>query len=495
MRTSRDERGQAEVLGVVLLLGITVVSVGAVVVIGDAALNATQENVQGTAVENALYQYDAATTEVVYGSAERRQVSLGTTGQGSYEVRPEAGTVRITHRNYSGEDDEEIVNRSLGAFVYERGDTRIAYQGGGVFRANGEGSVVLSAPRMRYRSQTFTAPIIGVQGANERASSGMVSAVVKNTVPPETVYPNASNTYDGTKLYENPISGGAIEMSVQSPYYTAWGSYFETVGPDVNVTVNKSTNTATLVLPTEPIGGEGVSLSDRRSLRGIDTSKHAVNQMNITLPGNHPSSNSFGTATISISGFNGTYSVTLENNKGGKGPCKKNGDLSVDVRATYKPSATDTTQEWTNTDAFTNSTGAFTYGCRDGNYELYVNLTGSTDLTYQPGPEPTVFDEHPEDVDADGDPTTYNDSEPTSIDELTNHYVALTGGNTEIDVRSNSGNGGGNGDGNGGGNEEKEDNGNSGLNTDAATGVIDYESGTVITYLRVTNATVNTTLN
>jgi len=260
------------------------------------------------------------------------------------------------------------------------------------------------------------------------------------------------------------------------------------VGPDVNVTVDESTNTATLVLPTDPIGGDGaVSLRDTQSLRGINASKHAVNELNITLPGDKSDWNSFGSATVKISGFNGTYSVTFDNNKETNGPCLD--DVQVDVQVVFTPKVGDK-QTWYRGDAFSDSGGAFTYECTGESYELYADLTGASTLGYRIGSNPSgrtpvTFGEHPADRDGDGDPTTYAAGESTSIDELTNHYVALTGANTELAITSRSGNG----------KKKKKDNGKSGLDTDAATGAIDYDSGTVITYLRVTNATVNTTFN
>jgi len=474
---SRD-RAVSAVVGVVLLLAVTIASVGVITAAAGVAMDDTRTNIRETAAENALYQYDAVVSEVAYGSADQRRVGLGDTGDGKYEIRPDAGEMRVIHRNFSDDDrDQLILEETLGAFVYESGNTEIASQGGAVFRRDGAGSVLLSAPQMRYADQTFTAPVVGLRNGGDRASAThQVRALVSSVAPTEVRYPNRAYSYNNSnKSYANPVTSGAIVVEVESDYYTAWASHFRTIDSSVNVTVDADAERATLVLPTEAVNGDDIPLGDGQNLRGIDENEHAVNELNITLPTEQSDWNSFGGATVEISGFRGTYTVTFDD-PSGKGPCDN--DVSVDVTAEYTPD-TGSTRTWTRNDAFNDSTGAFTYGCVDGNDELYANLTGDTNLTYGAGPDPIMLDQHT----ADGN-QSYAHGDEASIDFLTNHYVAMTGGNTKLELDSWSGN---NGNGNGGGQNS--------IDTNAATGDIDYDSGAVITYLRVTNTTVNTTLN
>ncbi|WP_181685846.1 DUF7289 family protein [Halorhabdus salina] len=156
-----DKRAQSDVLGTALLLGLIVSGVAILGVVGTTALNGTQQQVGVERAINSMTLFDSRAALVGLGDADTQSVTFGT-GEGSYEVQPDAGRIEITHYNYSEEKQTEtIYNASLGAFVFESGETDIAYQGGGVWRrgANG-GSLMLSPPEFHYRSATLTLPII-----------------------------------------------------------------------------------------------------------------------------------------------------------------------------------------------------------------------------------------------------------------------------------------------------------------------------------------------
>lgn len=463
---NRDARGQAEVLGVVLLLGLTVVSVGLIVATGSDAVDGTREAVRDTAAENALYKLDSQAMLVAYGNADRRRVELGRADAGRYEVRPGAGWLTVEHRNYSGTQDETIVNRSLGTVAYAREDSEIACQGGGVFRRDGEGSVVLSPPRLDYHRQTFTVPAIRVKsaGGGTERSSGAVAAVVTAAGPSTVVYPNATRSYGGgSKSYTNPVSGGKVVITVRSRFYTGWAEYFRSIG---EVTVWDSNRTVRMVLPVKGTTGE-FALGDGASLRGIDEG-HAVGQLNLTFRGGTSDWSSFATAAV-FEGFRGEYRVSFESTSP-HGPCKDGGQTpEMKVVATYDP-VVGADHVWRNGSAIRNHTGAFTYECDDDEFVVHANLTGETNLTYADGPDSVTFDEHP----ADGNRTYAEDADEASVDLLTNHYVARIGDNPTMTVTDPRG---------------------QSMDIDASRGVLEYQGGTVITYLRVTNGTVRVGLN
>jgi hypothetical protein len=439
---------------------------------GNAAVDTTRTNVQGTAVENSFYRYEAAASEVAYGSADRRRVEMGAAGEGNYTVRSDAGWMRVENRSNS----EEIINRTLGALVYERGGTEIAYQGGAVVRADGGGSTLLSAPRLSYRYPTFTAPVIAVRG--DGSSGASPSATVGAAGPTEVVYPDPSSGY------ENPVSGGELAVTVKSEYADAWESYFESVGRG-EVTVNRNGERVTLLLPTEPPNDE-FTLGGQHQLRGVSAEEHVISEFNLSLDKQSSGWASFKSISGTVDGIRGDYTVVFKNNGGN--PCD-GADPDIAVTARYEPGA-GPTQEWKRADAVTAGSGAFTYDCPNGDFVLNANLSGDTELTYTGSPDSVTFDEHPAD-----DGTTYGAGSGTaSVDLLTNHYVALAGGDATFDIGTG---GGGNGNGNGNGNGGGGGGGGAGADEDASSGYIEYdaENSSIVTYLRVTNATVNTTLN
>ena len=122
-------RAQSNVLGAALMLGLIVTAVGIAGMVGAAALNDTQQQVGVERSINTMTLFDSRAALVALGDADTQSVSFAS-GGGDYEVRPDAGWLRITHFNYSEEErTETIYNASLGALVHTAGDTEIALPG------------------------------------------------------------------------------------------------------------------------------------------------------------------------------------------------------------------------------------------------------------------------------------------------------------------------------------------------------------------------------
>lgn len=96
---------------------------------------------------------------------------------------------------------------------------------------------MVSPPEVHYRGTTLTLPMIRVVGEGNRGRSSFVRV----STATDGIYPTASR--------HNPLTPGQVNITVQSRYYRAWGTYFEdrTQG---RVTVNHTLNTARLELVT-----------------------------------------------------------------------------------------------------------------------------------------------------------------------------------------------------------------------------------------------------
>ncbi|MFC6975704.1 hypothetical protein ACFQL1_15180 [Halomicroarcula sp. GCM10025709] len=133
------------------------------------------------------------------------------------------------------------MNESMGAIVYDNGDQEIAYQGGGVWRsAGGSSAVMVSPPEFHYREATLTLPLVTVAGEESIDGRAVIS---RNTS--QAYFPNRSLD----KNFTNPLERSAVEVTVQSDYYRAWGTFFEqrTTG---NVTYDHSNDRVTVDLIT-----------------------------------------------------------------------------------------------------------------------------------------------------------------------------------------------------------------------------------------------------
>ncbi|WP_430505040.1 DUF7289 family protein [Haloparvum sp. PAK95] len=240
-------RGQSEVLGFILLLGLVTAGVTGVVVLGSEAVSDTRQSITSGTAEHAMTQFDSKASLVAHGDSSSQSATLAGSSSATRTVDPDRGWMNVTIRNESDSDqiEAQLMNVTLGAVVYEDGETTIAYQGGGVWRSDTGGSQMVSPPEFHYRGTTLTLPLVTVDG------DGSVNEDVQITQngPSENVYPNGS--------YSNPLENGKIVVEVHSEFYAAWARFFsERTGGEVTIDHENETATITLVTPaeTEPVG-------------------------------------------------------------------------------------------------------------------------------------------------------------------------------------------------------------------------------------------------
>ncbi|TKX71469.1 hypothetical protein [Halorubrum sp. SP9] len=221
-RGAPTERAQSEVLGTVLLLGLTVAVVGTTVALGGAALDDAQRTADLQRVEGAMTQLDSKASLVAHGGSPSQRVRVDVGRSAGLRVDEGAGWLRI---EVSGGENGTYANRiALGAIVYERGGSTVAYQGGGVWRSNGDGgSEMVSPPEFHYRGtdgpETLTLPLVTIENGSGRL--GDTVRITESASGAASVFPNAD--------YGNPLSDSnvTVEITVQSEYADAWGRFFE----------------------------------------------------------------------------------------------------------------------------------------------------------------------------------------------------------------------------------------------------------------------------
>ena len=243
-RFATDERSTSEVVAVALLFGIVMLSVATVVLVAGAQLDDGQENAETLQAERSLTQFDSAAERVATGSTSSQTVDLGLTGNGgTLDTDSERG--RITIVSIASLEDgtrTEVVNSSLGTVTYENGDTTVAYQGGGVWRSDGDGSVMVSPPEISFTGKTLTMHVI----ETERSGSVHSEVQLSRSGPSKQRYPNATAGLD------NKIENSLIEIRIQSQYYEAWGQYFEDRTNTI-VQYNDQTETVTVLFLALPV--------------------------------------------------------------------------------------------------------------------------------------------------------------------------------------------------------------------------------------------------
>ena len=261
-----SDRAQSEVIGVVLLLGLTITAVGVTVALGSTAVSDVQSSADVQRIEGAMTQVDSKASLVAHGGSTSQRVRLDPSRNADVRVDGDAGTMRIEveAKNETGGVETVTRNVTLGAIVYERGDERVAYQGGGVWRSNGDGSWMVSPPEFHYRGDTLTLPLVTIDGVDGRL--GDAAVVTGRSEHPEGLFPSEN--------VSNPLLGGNVTVTVESEYAQAWGRFFETrtqgnvtqVSPtEVRVALRTETIHPTLSASVSALG------TSRLEFGGIDT--------------------------------------------------------------------------------------------------------------------------------------------------------------------------------------------------------------------------------
>jgi cytoskeletal protein CcmA (bactofilin family) len=202
-----------------LLIGIVVLSVSVILLIGGPQLTDSRETTEVSQAEQALTQFDADAARVATGGTSSQTTDLGLEGNsGTLQTEPERGRMKVVYvDNLENGSRTEVINTSLGTVRYENGETTVAYQGGGVWRSDGDGSVMVSPPEIVFEGKTLTMHVI----ESERNGAVHSDVQLSRSNASKQQYPNASADL------ENKVNGALIQITIQSRYYEAWGQLFE----------------------------------------------------------------------------------------------------------------------------------------------------------------------------------------------------------------------------------------------------------------------------
>jgi len=264
----RGERGQSEVIGVVLLLGITIAAVAVTVATGSAALGLVTDEARSASVENGMSQLSSQSSLVALGETDARRFDLGSVDGGQLRLDEDAGRVEV--RIETGSDTTTTYDGSIGTLEYVGDSRTVAMQGGGVWAMEGGRGRMISPPEYHYRGETLTFPIVRLTGDESSPASG--TGVVRRA-------PNASDAVVET---ENPLRNGTVVVEVQSEYYEGWYDFF-TRRADGTVTRDDANRTVTarLVVPEE------VRFDRTLSVRDADGYSHTGNKNNELSEGDY----------------------------------------------------------------------------------------------------------------------------------------------------------------------------------------------------------------
>lgn len=226
-------RGQSEVLGVVLLLGVVMLSIGTIFYTGGGDFEAAKQGIGIEIAEHELKKLAGGIKDVAVGDSPVKTVQLELEdGQTAGATTINGGTGQIS----VSVGGSNIYSGYLGTVRFEQGTAAVAYQGGGVFRKYPSGGAgIAQVPgwsENNYSSPTLTIPLIVVEGSGSPGTAVEVTDVNSQDKYPDK-YVAASDT---------------VTVTITSEFYEAWALFFrDHLGiPEEDVTVDDSTNTVTM---------------------------------------------------------------------------------------------------------------------------------------------------------------------------------------------------------------------------------------------------------
>jgi hypothetical protein len=267
-------RAQSETVGFVLIVGFVVLGSVLVAVFGAMALDSTEGQLSEERAENALTQFDSKAALVALGDSGSHDASFGSgaADRDELSIDEAAGWLNVTVTNRTTEQVVMYENVTLGALVYQGAEARLAYQGGGVWRATRTGGQMIAPPEFHYQGETLTLPAITIEGdgtLNEDVT------IERNYT--RTLFPDPSDAE-----LTNPLENHVVNVTVGSEFYRGWGEYFiERTEGEVDMNPDEETARLKLVTPIGEVTVEG-------ALAGQESSGQLLVQGNP----HHPCSNS-----------------------------------------------------------------------------------------------------------------------------------------------------------------------------------------------------------
>ena len=204
---SSSTRAQSEVVGVALLLGIAVLSLGALTL----TIGVTLE-------ENAA----AADANAVATDLEQGIEPVTTTGTRESTLSFTDGTLRTTERTVRVlEDDEPISTWEVGAIVYETDGHRVISLGGAVVESRGGYSRVHEGPPVAASDGAFLVGVVDLDPVDpvSHGGTGTSTLTLRTTV-----------SHDRTELGD-----GEYAVAVETTTPDAWDREFERQGASTSV--------------------------------------------------------------------------------------------------------------------------------------------------------------------------------------------------------------------------------------------------------------------
>ena len=258
---AQDDRGDAPLIGIILLFGLVFAGAAVVAFTGIMAMDAIEDRAVGERNLQAMQQFGADISSLQYAGEDERVPLEFESG----DVRVEdGGSIHVTinsHDNCTYEQEMEL-------FVHEEKGREIGYQGGGIFRSTDSGTEIVSNPDFNYERVELNGeslwvmdfPLVSIDETKSATGGGTSYARFEE----EQTAAEQRKMMDNLCLPPNDyseinwVSNITIEIE-GSQYQDGWKRYFEEELPtERNGTDVREENG--VLIAKAPLGPEAVTL-------------------------------------------------------------------------------------------------------------------------------------------------------------------------------------------------------------------------------------------
>lgn len=214
------DRGVSEVLGFVLVFAIVTATIGIVFATGFTGLAAVQQAEQFENMERAFDVLDDNLADLHRRDAPSRATEIKLSG-GSLTFEDRV-TLTVSVENASDPNDNASYRVNPNPVVYrDGGDEEVVYVLDATFRANDDGSVMLSDPGFIFGSDRALIPLFGTYRQGTTSVGGDQTVLIVASTR-STSHPIAFTTADGHDV--------VLNLTVRTPRTGAWEGYLESEG-------------------------------------------------------------------------------------------------------------------------------------------------------------------------------------------------------------------------------------------------------------------------
>lgn len=223
MTFTDSEKADAELVGHIIILAITIIGISMIALVGVPAIYTFQDMATVRNAEQTYTMLDSLASKVALGEATVQSIDIDLKG-GSVSLIPNSSSqpsyILFELKNGSNTTSMSV---PMGKILYRLGERDVAYEGGGVWTKYPSGSVMLSPPEFNFNGVTLTFPIVNVSGNFSAGGKGTASLKIEkknSTNNAKIIYPTAA--------YQNPLDQNITKVSItiKSEYYDAWADFF-----------------------------------------------------------------------------------------------------------------------------------------------------------------------------------------------------------------------------------------------------------------------------